>query len=34
MNFFVGVDVSKEKFDVCCINESGVLACIHIEAFF
>ena len=21
MSFFVGVDVSKEKFDVCCIDE-------------
>ena len=23
MNFFVGVDVSKEKFDACCIGEHG-----------
>jgi transposase len=23
MNFFVGVDVSKEKFDTCCIGEHG-----------
>ena len=23
MSFFVGVDVSKEKFDVCCIEEQG-----------
>jgi transposase len=21
MSFFVGVDISKEKFDVCCIGE-------------
>lgn len=23
MSFFVGVDVSKEKFDACCIDEQG-----------
>jgi hypothetical protein len=23
MSFFVGVDISKEKFDVCCIGEQG-----------
>ena len=23
MSFFVGLDVSKEKFDVCCIGEKG-----------
>jgi transposase len=23
MSFFVGIDVSKEKFDVCCIGEKG-----------
>ena len=23
MSFFIGVDVSKEKFDVCCIGEHG-----------
>ncbi len=23
MNFFIGVDVSKEKFDACCIEEQG-----------
>jgi len=23
MNFFVGLDVSKEKFDACCIGEKG-----------
>jgi transposase len=23
MSFLVGVDVSKEKFDACCIDEQG-----------
>ena len=23
MSFFVGIDVSKEKFDACCIGEQG-----------
>ena len=23
LKFFVGIDVSKEKFDVCCIDGSG-----------